>query len=136
MSGPLECHPYRLRERKKELRYSCLDDDGVDTGKKTENDARNNEAATEGDQALCTPIERSWRSFEGRVGPETAVPLLEQARVFAAMEAEENSLSHACASSKECMTCAARRVARLLRVHRTGEAKACFLAFTNQMSKS
>jgi len=99
--GPLKCHPYRLRERKKECRleelkkelpHSCLDDDdGVEIDKKTENDARDIELATEERQTLCTPIESSRQAFEKRLGPDTAVPLFEQARVFAAMEGDEET---------------------------------------------
>jgi len=46
------------------------DDDGVETDKKAENDARDNEMVTEGgEHALCKPKERSRQSFEERLGP-------------------------------------------------------------------
>ena len=86
---------------------------------------------------LCSPTGHSLASFEARLGAETAVPLLEQAQTFAAMyaAASESSSSesrHACSSSpskKKCVTCAARRVARLLRVHRIGDAMMVYSGF-------
>ena len=112
---------------------------GNDTSPSENDEARRNieRSTAEGKDVLCSPTGHSLASFEARVGPETAVSLLEQAQTFAAMHAaaSESSSSesrHACSSSpskKKCATCAARRVARLLRVHRIGDAMMVYTGF-------
>ena len=110
-----------------------------DTGQSENDEARRNieRSTPEGKDVLCSPTRHSLASFEARVGAETAVSLLEQAQTFAAMYAATSELSssesrHACSSSpskKKCATCAARRVARLLRVHRIGDAMMVYSGF-------
>ena len=110
------------------------------TRNESENDEarRNIERSTaEGKEVFCSPTGHSLASFEAWLGLETAVPLLEQAQTFAAThaaasESSSSELRHACSSSpskEKCATCVAHRVARLLRVHRFGDAIMVYYAF-------
>jgi hypothetical protein len=139
VSGPLECHAHRNRARKEKLRKEKLRSSSEayrESSRSKYGEARRNvEPATAGGDVFYPPSGDSPVRCEERLGPGTTVPLLEQAQTFAAMHAASSETSsssqHACSSSasKKCETCAARRVARLLRVHRFGDAIMVYSTF-------
>lgn len=139
VSGPLECHAHRNRARKEKLRKEKLRSSSEayrESSRSKYGEARRNvEPATAGGDVFYPPSGDSPVRCEERLGPGTTVPLLEQAQTFAAMHAASSETSsssqHACSSSasKTCETCAARRVARLLRVHRFGDAIMVYSTF-------